>query len=136
MHRVRLRHRANERKLPCWPPFGVPNLIQPNWVVPPVVYIVDPVLGAVVTGEILGVVVGHPISILLPPRGMIQNFREQAVSAHHFSDKPIIPGAMDVEWDALHVLTERLRKTERFPLEVFVDLIARTPLGPIFSLFD
>ena len=103
---------------------------------PPVVYIVDPVLAAIVAGEILGVVVAHPFSILLPPRGMVRDFREQAVGAHHLSYKPIIPGAMDVERNALHVLAERLCETERFPLKVFVDLIARTPLGSILSFLD
>ena len=103
---------------------------------PPVVYTVDPVLAAIVAGEILGVVVAHPFSILLPPRGMVRDFREQAVGAHHLSYKPIIPGAMDVERNSLHVLTKRLGETERFSLKLFVNLITRTPLGPILLFLD
>jgi len=103
----------------------------------PVVYVVNPVLAAVVTGEILWVVVGYPRSIiLLSIRDVVGDFRDQPVCAHHLRDETVIPGAMDVERNTFHVLAKRLCKSERYPLEVLVNLIPRAPLGPKLSLLD
>ena len=135
--RVCFRHGANESELTCGPPFGVPNLLQSNRIVSPIVDVINPMLAAVVAGEILGIIEGIPLPIfLLPVRRVIGHFGEKTVRAHHFCHKFVIPRAMNVEADAVHVLAEGLRTSERLVLEVPVDLVARDSLWPILALFD
>ena len=103
----------------------------------PIVVVVNPMLAAVVAGEILGIIEGIPLPIfLLPVRRVIGHFGEKTVRAHHFCDKFVIPRAMNIEADAVHVLAEGLRTSERLVLEVPVDLFAGDSLWPILALFD
>ena len=104
----------------------MPNLLQPNRAVPPVVDVINPVRAAVVAGKILRVVEAYPCSIFLLIYCMIWHKIEEAVGTHGFRHELIIPIAVDVEGDAIHVLLlKSLRSTKRLPLEVILDLVAR-----------
>jgi hypothetical protein len=53
--RIHLCDQAKERELAIWPPFFCPNLLQPNWVVPTIIDVVDPMFCPVVPAKRLGV---------------------------------------------------------------------------------
>ena len=57
---------------------------------PPIVHIINPMLAAVVAGEILHVVEARPRPILLPVGLVIIHFREQPVRARELGDKPLL----------------------------------------------
>ena len=76
------------------------------------VHITNPMLAAVVSGEIIHVVEAHPRPILLLVGLVIIHFCEQPVRAHELGDKPITPCAVDGKVDSIHVLEECFHKPQ------------------------
>ena len=105
-------------------------------IMPPIVHIINPMIAAVVVGEILHVVEAHPRPILLPVGLVIIHFSEQTVHAHELGDKPIIPCAVDGIGDAIHVLEECFQKPQQLTLHILINQITRAPLGPILPLLN
>ena len=71
---VGLNNIENEIKLLCRPPFCVLNLLNTNRIIPPIIHIIHPILAVIVTGEILGLLERHPLSIFLMVGGTIGHF--------------------------------------------------------------
>ena len=72
----------------------MPNLLQANWIMSPIVDVIDPMLASVAAGEVLCIIETYPLPIFLPVRFVVGHFGQQTMCAHHFCDKLVIPRAM------------------------------------------
>ena len=69
----------------CWPP-----LIKTNWIMPPVVDVIDKMFCEVVPGDWLDIAEGLHLSIHNAPGMVIINLAEGAMSSHNFGNISII----------------------------------------------
>ena len=103
---------------------------------PHIIHIIHPMLAVIVTGEILGVLERHPLSIFLPVGGMIGHFVEYSVGAHQFGNKLVISEAFYVERYPPYILPQGFNKSKWLTFHVTVNLCPGAPLRPIISLLD
>ncbi len=64
---IHLRHRTNESELLHRPPLCRPDLLQINWIVPPIVVFIDPMFCTAELAEQLGIIERPPVAIDLLP---------------------------------------------------------------------
>ncbi len=53
---IHLQHPTNESQMAHRPQFCCPDLLQTNWIVPPIVMVIDPIFGPIVLAEQLSIV--------------------------------------------------------------------------------
>ena len=105
---IHLRDRQQESKLPVRPPLCLPRILQPNWIVTTIIYVVDPMLTFVVPAEGFRITEALPLTIHAPPGRVPFHLVEGPLRRHDFCYVFIVLAAMNEKRNAPQILNKQL----------------------------
>ena len=125
---------AKKSELLVRPPFGMPNYLQTNSIMPSGIDVIHPMFRVVVAGDRIGIIEGLQLPGDSPVRLVDGNFIDETMSTHKFCHIPIVLVEMEKENLSVDNLPESFGTVQFLIGEVGIDSVTGNVLRPVPSL--